>query len=116
MVTVMSNAAITDWYPEAFSIQEIPWTVLLSSWDKMTARGHGVKEQAKTLHFFPVICNSHHVYSKSSHGLECSCVVGINAGVMFLQPNQWVFNDMLAELSEPNHPEHCVGNGPEQET
>ncbi len=53
MVTVMSNAAITDWYPEAFSIQEIPWTVLLSSWDKMTARGHGVKEQAKTLHFFP---------------------------------------------------------------
>lgn len=47
---------------------------------------------------------------------ECSCVVGINAGVMLLQPNQWVFNDMLAELSEPNHPEHCVGNGPEQET
>lgn len=56
------------------------------------------------------------VYSKSSHGSECSCVVGINAGVMLLQPNQWVFNDMLAELSEPNHPEHCVGNGPEQET
>lgn len=40
---------------------------------------------------------------------------GINAGVMLLQPNQWVFNDMQAELSEPNHPEHCVGNGPEQD-
>jgi len=41
---------------------------------------------------------------------------GINAGVMLLQPNQHVFNEMVAELSEPNHPEHCNGNGPEQET
>lgn len=67
---------------------------------------------------FPVICNSHVTVSgqKVPMDSECSCVVGINAGVMLLQPNQWVFNDMLAELSEPNHPEHCVGNGPEQET
>eukprot|EP00435_Cladocopium_sp_Y103_P048643 s210_g14.t1 len=40
---------------------------------------------------------------------------GINAGVMLLQPNQHVFNEMVAELSEPNHPEHCNGNGPEQD-
>ncbi|CAJ1377921.1 unnamed protein product [Effrenium voratum] len=40
---------------------------------------------------------------------------GINAGVMLWQPNQEVLEQMLAELSEPNHPEHVRGNGPEQD-
>eukprot|EP00434_Breviolum_minutum_P030161 symbB.v1.2.026673.t1/scaffold2684.1/size75764/5 len=40
---------------------------------------------------------------------------GINAGVMLWQPNQEVLDQMLAELSEPNHPEHVRGNGPEQD-
>ncbi|CAK9112284.1 Uncharacterized protein R707 [Durusdinium trenchii] len=40
---------------------------------------------------------------------------GINAGVMLWQPNQDVLDQMLAELSEPNHPEHVKGNGPEQD-
>lgn len=40
---------------------------------------------------------------------------GINAGVMLWQPNQAVLNQMLAEVSEPNHPEHVKGNGPEQD-
>ena len=40
---------------------------------------------------------------------------GINAGVMLWQPNLRVFREMLAELREPKHPEHCFANGPEQE-
>eukprot|EP00438_Fugacium_kawagutii_P024258 Skav223119 [mRNA] locus=scaffold419:814285:816066:- [translate_table: standard] len=40
---------------------------------------------------------------------------GINAGVMLWQPNQDVLDQMLAEVSEPNHPEHVRGNGPEQD-
>ena len=40
---------------------------------------------------------------------------GINAGVMLWQPNQEVLDQMLAEVSEPNHPEHVKGNGPEQD-
>lgn len=40
---------------------------------------------------------------------------GINAGVMLLQPNEWVFSDMLAEISDPSHPSHARGNGPEQD-
>lgn len=40
---------------------------------------------------------------------------GINAGVMLLQPDLDVFHEMLGELSDPHHPEHCVGNGPEQD-
>jgi len=31
---------------------------------------------------------------------------GINAGVMLWQPNQEMLDEMLAELDEPNHPEH----------
>eukprot|EP00928_Gymnodinium_smaydae_P078901 TRINITY_DN62958_c0_g1_i1.p1 TRINITY_DN62958_c0_g1~~TRINITY_DN62958_c0_g1_i1.p1 ORF type:complete len:795 (+),score=172.44 TRINITY_DN62958_c0_g1_i1:68-2386(+) len=40
---------------------------------------------------------------------------GINAGVMLWQPDLDVFAEMMSELSEPNHPEHCTGNGPEQD-
>lgn len=40
---------------------------------------------------------------------------GINAGVMLWQPNQEMLDEMLAELDEPNHPEHVRGNGPEQD-
>jgi len=40
---------------------------------------------------------------------------GINAGVMLWQPNQTMLTEMLAELTEPNHPEHVRGNGPEQD-
>merc|ERR1719343_1505754 len=34
---------------------------------------------------------------------------------MLWQPDLDVFRQMLDELSEQNHPEHCVGNGPEQD-
>lgn len=40
---------------------------------------------------------------------------GINAGVMLLQPDMSTLNDMLAEISDPNHPSHARGNGPEQD-
>eukprot|EP00927_Polykrikos_kofoidii_P052208 TRINITY_DN45990_c0_g1_i1.p1 TRINITY_DN45990_c0_g1~~TRINITY_DN45990_c0_g1_i1.p1 ORF type:complete len:583 (+),score=85.19 TRINITY_DN45990_c0_g1_i1:46-1749(+) len=40
---------------------------------------------------------------------------GINAGVMLLQPDLDILNGMLQEVSEPNHPSHCRGNGPEQD-
>eukprot|EP00439_Symbiodinium_sp_Y106_P074217 s1939_g14.t1 len=40
---------------------------------------------------------------------------GINAGVMLWQPDQAVLDQMLDELTEPNHPEHVKGNGPEQD-
>eukprot|EP00928_Gymnodinium_smaydae_P019371 TRINITY_DN17420_c0_g2_i2.p1 TRINITY_DN17420_c0_g2~~TRINITY_DN17420_c0_g2_i2.p1 ORF type:complete len:804 (-),score=130.76 TRINITY_DN17420_c0_g2_i2:181-2523(-) len=40
---------------------------------------------------------------------------GINAGVMLLQPDDQVFAQMMEEITEPNHPSHCRGNGPEQD-
>lgn len=40
---------------------------------------------------------------------------GINAGVMLLQPDEEVLANMLLEISEPNHPSHARGNGPEQD-
>eukprot|EP00747_Dinoflagellata_sp_TGD_P169705 gnl/TRDRNA2_/TRDRNA2_199394_c0_seq1.p1 gnl/TRDRNA2_/TRDRNA2_199394_c0~~gnl/TRDRNA2_/TRDRNA2_199394_c0_seq1.p1 ORF type:complete len:598 (-),score=110.48 gnl/TRDRNA2_/TRDRNA2_199394_c0_seq1:57-1595(-) len=40
---------------------------------------------------------------------------GINAGVMLWQPDLDVLSEMLSELSEKSHPEHCAGNGPEQD-
>lgn len=40
---------------------------------------------------------------------------GINAGVMLWQPDKDSFEEMLSEIQEPNHPEHCKGNGPEQD-
>ncbi|CAE7568867.1 unnamed protein product [Symbiodinium pilosum] len=40
---------------------------------------------------------------------------GINAGVMLWRPDQAVLDQMLDELTEPNHPEHVKGNGPEQD-
>ena len=40
---------------------------------------------------------------------------GINAGVMLWKPDQAVLDQMLDELTEPNHPEHVKGNGPEQD-
>lgn len=40
---------------------------------------------------------------------------GINAGVMLLQPNQAVFDQMAVEILEPNNPSHARGNGPEQD-
>lgn len=40
---------------------------------------------------------------------------GINAGVMLWQPNEAVFQSMHDEITDPKHPEHCRGNGPEQD-
>lgn len=40
---------------------------------------------------------------------------GINAGVMLWRPSLEVLDHMLQELVEPAHPEHCRGNGPEQD-
>lgn len=40
---------------------------------------------------------------------------GINAGVMLWRPDLQVLDLMLEELSEPYHPEHVRGNGPEQD-
>lgn len=40
---------------------------------------------------------------------------GINAGVMLLQPDEQTYLDCLAEVTDPLHPEHIKGNGPEQD-
>lgn len=40
---------------------------------------------------------------------------GINAGAMLLQPDEGVFQEMISELNEPNHPSHIRSNGPEQD-
>eukprot|EP00929_Paragymnodinium_shiwhaense_P074674 TRINITY_DN38227_c0_g1_i1.p1 TRINITY_DN38227_c0_g1~~TRINITY_DN38227_c0_g1_i1.p1 ORF type:complete len:814 (-),score=162.36 TRINITY_DN38227_c0_g1_i1:56-2497(-) len=40
---------------------------------------------------------------------------GINAGVMLLRPDNDTFKKMLVEISDPLHPSHCRGNGPEQD-
>uniref|UniRef100_A0A7S4V1T2 Hexosyltransferase n=1 Tax=Alexandrium monilatum TaxID=311494 RepID=A0A7S4V1T2_9DINO len=40
---------------------------------------------------------------------------GINAGVMLWHPDASTWEQMLAEIQEPSHPEHCKGNGPEQD-
>lgn len=40
---------------------------------------------------------------------------GINAGVMLWQPDADIFDEMQAEIIEPNHPSHVKGNGPEQD-
>lgn len=40
---------------------------------------------------------------------------GINAGVMLLRPDQDVFEKMMAEITDANHPSHTRGNGPEQD-
>ena len=40
---------------------------------------------------------------------------GINAGVILLQPDQWIFERMLAEVYSDLHPEHIAGAGPEQD-
>lgn len=40
---------------------------------------------------------------------------GINAGVMLLSPNKYDFGQMMFEVSDPKHPSHIAGNGPEQD-
>ena len=40
---------------------------------------------------------------------------GINAGVILLQPDCNVFQQMLSEVTCKNHPCHVAGNGPEQD-
>lgn len=40
---------------------------------------------------------------------------GINAGVMLWQPDRRIFQEMLDEIQDPQHLEHCKGNGPEQD-
>ena len=42
-------------------------------------------------------------------------VLGINCGVMLVEPNAAVFDKMLAEVEEHNHPEHWPSHGPEQD-
>lgn len=40
---------------------------------------------------------------------------GINAGVMLLKPSLETFWQCMLEVSDPQHPEHINGNGPEQD-
>merc|ERR1719343_637014 len=40
---------------------------------------------------------------------------GINAGVMLMQPDPEEMRQMFAEVSDPSHPSHIRGNGPEQD-
>ena len=40
---------------------------------------------------------------------------GINAGVILLQPDHYLFQQMLSEVSSKNHPCHVAGSGPEQD-
>ena len=40
---------------------------------------------------------------------------GINAGLILLQPDSYVFQQMLSEVTCKNHPCHVAGNGPEQD-
>ena len=40
---------------------------------------------------------------------------GINAGLILLQPDNYVFQQMLAEVTAKNHPCHVAGAGPEQD-
>jgi len=40
---------------------------------------------------------------------------GINAGVMLLQPDQRVYDRMVAEIKDSRHPEHIGTYGPEQD-
>ncbi|CAE7535266.1 unnamed protein product [Symbiodinium natans] len=40
---------------------------------------------------------------------------GINAGVILLQPDAGVFQEMHSEVTCKNHPCHVAGNGPEQD-
>ena len=40
---------------------------------------------------------------------------GINAGLILLQPDNYVFQQMLSEVTCKNHPCHVAGGGPEQD-
>ena len=40
---------------------------------------------------------------------------GINAGLILLQPDNYVFQQMLTEVTSKNHPCHVAGAGPEQD-
>jgi len=40
---------------------------------------------------------------------------GINAGVMLLEPDQRIYERMIAEIKDPRHPEHLGTYGPEQD-
>ena len=40
---------------------------------------------------------------------------GINAGLILLQPDNYLFQQMLSEVTCKNHPSHVAGNGPEQD-
>ncbi|KAF4676534.1 hypothetical protein FOL47_005970 [Perkinsus chesapeaki] len=40
---------------------------------------------------------------------------GINAGIMLLKPDSWELEQMIEEITDDTHPEHCYCNGPEQD-
>lgn len=40
---------------------------------------------------------------------------GINAGVILLKPDKWIFERMLNEVTAEYHPCHIAGSGPEQD-
>lgn len=40
---------------------------------------------------------------------------GINAGIMLLEPKTEVYENMIQEVRDGNHPSHIPGNGPEQD-
>jgi lipopolysaccharide biosynthesis glycosyltransferase len=42
-------------------------------------------------------------------------VIGINCGVMLVEPNESVFNHMIKEVETYSHPEHWPSHGPEQD-
>ena len=42
-------------------------------------------------------------------------VLGINCGVMLVEPNQTLFKQMMKEVRDHRHPEHWPSHGPEQD-
>ena len=40
---------------------------------------------------------------------------GINAGVMLLEPSAQIYQRMISEINDPQHPEHVGTYGPEQD-
>lgn len=65
---------------------------------------HG--ERVNGSYFFFGIRDDHYSWGQSS---------GINAGVMLLRPDEAVFQQMMSEVTNDEHPEHIRGNGPEQD-
>ncbi|CAE8639049.1 unnamed protein product, partial [Polarella glacialis] len=79
------------------------------------AMRRGMNDSWKPLKTGDWIEGQHFFMGKDASRWSWGQGTGINAGVMLWQPDLRVLAEMLSELTEPNHPEHCVGNGPEQD-